>query len=318
MTPINSNCLKATWCKSVELLRGNSKTRIVEYLIMILSFHPCFDAHVQIILGDRPLDSRDLELINKAEAIILPQGCHAALYEACSRSGALTFPSYKMRFKYPGKIGQSHLLGDLNFPYPKTLAWLTVKEFMDTCTSSEALPHEFPFLIKEDTSHEAYGVYFIKDKTSLSSIVDRLIEKETSGMLGFVTQDFVPSGGNVLRAVIIGKKIITYWKRPHKPGQVITSVSRGAVIDHNWQPHLKERGETQAQNLSGTTGINLAAIDFVFPHSEKDPNPLFLEINYYFARRGLGGAENYYHLLHQAIQVWLAETGLNPKTVRLV
>ena len=59
-------------------------------------------------------------------------------------------------------------------------------------------------------------------------------------------------------------------------------------------------------------------MDFVFPISEKDPEPLFLEINYYFGRRGLGGSENYYQLLHQAIRDWLEEEGLDPEAVRLV
>jgi hypothetical protein len=39
---------------------------------MILSFHPCFVADAQIILGDRKLDSTDFSLINRAEAIVLP------------------------------------------------------------------------------------------------------------------------------------------------------------------------------------------------------------------------------------------------------
>jgi len=46
---------------------------------MILSFHPCFDANVQVILGARRLDSPDLELIRDAEAIVLPQGCQGLM-----------------------------------------------------------------------------------------------------------------------------------------------------------------------------------------------------------------------------------------------
>ena len=39
---------------------------------MILSFHPCFDADVQVVLGKRSLCSTDLRLIGEAGAIILP------------------------------------------------------------------------------------------------------------------------------------------------------------------------------------------------------------------------------------------------------
>jgi ribosomal protein S6--L-glutamate ligase len=122
----------------------------------------------------------------------------------------------------------------------------------------------------------------------------------------------------VLRAVIIGKKIITYWKRPNKSGQVITTISRGALIDHEWRPDLQEKGNAIVRVLAGKTGIDLAAVDLVFPLSEEAPDPLFLEINYYFGRRGLGGSEKYYQLLYEAVRDWLMDEGLNPEAVRLV
>jgi len=133
-----------------------------------------------------------------------------------------------------------------------------------------------------------------------------------------VTQHFISSGGNVLRAVIMGNQILTYWKRPAKAGQIITTIRKGALIDHEWRPELQEKGKKQARVLSKRTGINLAAVDFVFPLSETAPEPLFLEINYYFGRRGLGGMDAYYQLLFRAIQDWLEGIGLNPKTVELV
>ncbi|MCP4666156.1 MAG: hypothetical protein GY849_07295 [Deltaproteobacteria bacterium] len=111
---------------------------------------------------------------------------------------------------------------------------------------------------------------------------------------------------------------MTYWKRPGKPGQRITTIRRGAVIDHHWRQDLQEKGKAETQALSGQTGINLAAVDFVFPLNEKDPDPFFLEINYYFGRRGLGGTERYYELLYQALQEWLAEAGFDPKSIQLL
>ena len=285
---------------------------------MILSFHPCFDAHVQIILGDRRLDFQDLELIRGAEAIILPQGCPEDLFQACIDSGAHIFPDYAIRFKYPGKMGQCLLFKDFGLPHPKTLRWPAVKEFKKVCPDIEIYPHKLPFLVKDNKSHEAHGVFIVKDSLSLSEALDYLIHHEKSGLSGFVTQDLVHSDGNALRVVIIGKRVITYWKRPAKPGQIITTISNDAIIDYDWKPDLQVRGKEMILILAEKTGINLAAVDFVFPFSLKDPEPLFLEINYYFGRRGLGGAENYYHLLHQAIQDWLNEVGLDPRPVKLI
>jgi ribosomal protein S6--L-glutamate ligase len=285
---------------------------------MILSFHPCFEADVQIILGDRSLDPSEHALIRSAKAIILPQGCTKNLFSACARAQKKIFPRYENRFKYPGKMGQSLLFQTVGCPHPKTLRWSSVQQYKETCPRGAGLPHEMPFFFKADKSHEADGVYLATDHRSLSEALDCLMVLETSGLSGFVTQAFVPCGGNVLRAVLIGKQILTYWKRPGNSGGIVTSIARGAMIDHHWRPDLQERGRVEAQALSLETGINLAATDWVFPVGGTDPAPLVLEINYFFARRGLGGTENFYHLLYQAIQDWLSEEGLDPKSVRLI
>ena len=54
------------------------------------------------------------------------------------------------------------------------------------------------------------------------------------------------------------------------------------------------------------TGVNLAAFDLVFPAD--DTGPLFLEINYTFGRTGLGGSENFYLLLQEAVDRWLQDS----------
>ena len=285
---------------------------------MILSFHPCFDADVQMILGGHALDSNHLTLIRKAEAIILPQALQAGFYKACLVSGALLFPNYEMRFRYPGKIGQSLMFRDFGFPHPKTFCWKTTEDFKKKCPSTETVPHEKPFVIKDDRTHEAEGVYLVNDEHSLSEALLNLELKKQSGPSGFITQDYIPSNGNILRAVIIGKRIITYWKRPSRPDQVITTISHGAVIDHRWLPELQAKGEEQARSLSTKTKINLAAIDFVFDLSDKKPEPLFLEINYYFGRRGLGGTEKYYRLFYEAVQDWMKDADLDAKSIRLL
>ena len=285
---------------------------------MILSFHPCFDAHVQIILGDRRVDSDILRHIEKADAIILPQACTQNLYEICLASTAHIFPNYDARIQYPGKIGQGRMFRELGLPHPKTLSWQSVGQFKDAHPDLNGIPHEIPFLIKEDRRHEAEGIFLVENTHGLENALDRLALRGRSGIQGFVTQGYVPCNGNVLRTVIIGKRILTYWKRPNEPGQKITTISRGAIIDAEWQPDLQKKGEGQALLLSDKTGINLAAVDLVFPSADQDPEPLFLEINYYFGRRGLGGTEKYYRLLYAAIQDWLAETGIDPQTVRLM
>ena len=282
---------------------------------MILSFHPCFVADSQVILGDRSLNPDDHALIREAAVIILPQGCSFALYQACKDSSALLFPNYEMRFKYPGKIGQGLLFKKLRLPHPETIPWPSVDAFREAYHKRGDFPHRTPFLIKADGRHEAEGIYLISDRAALESALRDLTGFEKSG---FISQELIPSEGNVLRAVILGHRTITYWVRPENPDQIITTISRGAIIDGDWRADLQKKGRDQVQKFTAAAGINLAAIDLVFPLSDLDPRPLFLEINYYFGRRGLGGSLNYYMLLHKAIREWLEEKGFDPNSVTLV
>lgn len=282
---------------------------------MILSFHPCFDADEQILLGDRFPGPLHLERIKEAQAIILPQGVREEVYALCVQNCPRVFPDYKARFQYPGKIGQCRLFEALGINQPRTHPWAHIAAFQES--SAQRSEHGFPFLIKCDRRHEGDGVYWVPDQDDLERALEKLAIMESSGEYGFVTQEYVPCGGNVLRAVILDKKIITYWKRPHAPGQVVTTLSRGASIDFNWRPDLQDKGKAQVRNISRKAGINLGAIDFVFPMAG-DPAPLTLEINYFFGRRGLGGTETYYGMLLEAVVDWLTRQGLDAQSVRLV
>ena len=285
---------------------------------MILSFHPCFDADIQIILGSRSLNKEDNQLISSADAIILPQAAPENLYQASLKSGAYIFPDYAMRLKYPGKIGQNQMFAFYNLPKPRLFVWKNVQSFKNRFPELKESPFPYPFFIKDNLSHEGNGVFYVSDRPSLLQALEKMIIQEESHFDGFITQESISSYGNVLRVVIIGEKIISYWKRPEFDGQTITTISRGAIIDRKWMPELKEKGELYSVILSKKTGINLAAIDFVFPLEDKDPEPLFLEINYYFGRRGLGGSIEYYKLLYGAIQAWVTLIGLNPKKIKLI
>ena len=285
---------------------------------MILSFHPCIVADAQIIPGDRHLNADDYALIRGAGVIILPQSCSHDLYRVCKRGSALLFPNYDARFQYPGKIGQSLLFKKIGCPHPMSLQWSSVEEFKRHSRYRYHLPHSLPFIIKSDTGHEAEGIHLIQGMASLESTLMSLALLEKSGSAGFITQELIASKGNVLRVVILGKEIITYWKRPETSGRIITTISRGALIDKEWRPDLQEAGKDRVGDFSTEADINLAAIDLIFDLENPDPAPLFLEINYYFGRRGLGGSLNYYKRLFEAVRAWLDEKGFDPERISLV
>ncbi len=281
--------------------------------LMILSFHPCFVADAQIILADRRLSAEDRRLIQSADAIILPQTCSLALYKACSKSEAYVFPDYELRFKYPGKVGQSSLFESLEIPHPATERWPSVKKFREYLKAENRPPHEIPFFIKADKSHEGDGIFFVTDKKSLDTALARL---EKTGSDSFISQKLIHCQGNVLRTVVLHKRIITYWKR--EDHGIISTVSHGARVDRKWKPALQEKGRAQARWICEKAGINLAAFDLVFNLDHPDPQPFILEINYYFGRKGLGGSLRYYRLLLKAIQEWLKEKELDERCIKLV
>lgn len=276
---------------------------------MILSFHPCFVADAQVIPGGRKLDSRDLSLIAGAKAVILPQSCSLDLYRACRSSSALLFPNYDFRFKYRGKTGQSRFFENMACPFPLTRRWRSTKVLM------RARIREWPLFIKADNSHEGTGVWLIRDRGELESALARL---EDWGGPPFITQQVILCDGNVLRVVVLGKRFVSYWKRPAEKGAMVTTVSRGARVDKRWRRDLQAKGVAAAGRVCKASGINLAAMDFLFPMTEVDPEPLILEINYYFGRRGLGGSLKYYRLLHRAIREWLEGHEIDPNPVKLI
>lgn len=280
---------------------------------MILSFHPCFTADRQVIFySRRKINEEDISLIKNAELIILPQGCSEELYKICENSGAVIFPDYRKRFRYPGKTGQKTLFKEAGIDHPVTFVWDSVKDFLNIFDESSY--HEYPFVLKADNAHEGEGTFLVKKKEDLNFALDELEKKEGK----FVSQEFILSHGDVLRVVIMGDNFISYWKRPGDSGDEITSMKKGAVVDNEWRPDLQEKGRIAAKRLSVNTGINLAAVDFMFNIDEKDPKALILEVNYYFGRQGLGGTINYYKMLYQALVKWMEKHGYDSRKIELV
>ena len=198
---------------------------------------------MQVILGDQALGPSHLQAILKAAAIILPQACPQELYKVCARSRAQVFPHYGARMRYPGKVGQHGLFQEFALPCPQTRCWKGVRHFEQAGLCSGRLAHDFPFLIKQDLTHEGEGVFFIEDQVRLNKTLEYLRVRERSGPRAFVSQDYVPCQGNALRAVIVGKQTLTYWKRPRSSQEVITTSAGGQGWTTTGGPTFKRKGE---------------------------------------------------------------------------
>ncbi len=283
---------------------------------MIVSFHPCVSADRHIVLGDRQPRTRERKLIASADAVILPQGRWQTLYRLCREAAVAVFPDYEARLCYPGKIGQSRLFARLGLPHPQTLAWESVASYLGRYPRTSVPPHSWPFCLKTDHGHEASGVYLVQDAASLSKALEDLERLERTGQKGFVTQEYIVAVKGTLRVVILGQRTLSYWKEAR--GSPIAALAAGARMDREGRPELQALGRWWARVLARRSGIDLAAVDLLFPASPEPTAPLFLEINYYFGRRGLGGSLRYYGLLLGALQECLPGKGLDPGAVILL
>ena len=281
---------------------------------MIVSFHPCFGADKYIICAGRKPDADDLAAIKAADAVILPQGCNEVLYNMASKNCSNTFPDYEAKFKYPGKIGQIRLFRETNVLHPKSVTFERVDSFLDNYgAESENLPFDFPFVFKFDWGGEGYGVFLITSPEEFKDAIQKALNFERAGHVGFLIQEYIPSQGRSLRVVVIGQKFISYWRVQENTEEFCSSLAKGAYLDFDSDPDMQEAAVKSAKHFCKMTGINLAGFDFLFSSEAVIKEPFFLEINYYFGRRGLGGSEKYYQILESEIQKWIESLKLNEK-----
>ena len=279
---------------------------------MILSFHPLYEADKNIICAGRRPGAEDRAAILQADAVVLPQGCYQSLYEMARANCRNVFPNYDARFRYPDKIGQIKLFREFNFAHPTSEFFETLESYhqADKGPSTDRCPR-YPLVFKLNWGGEGETVFLIRSEDELARTIEKTAQFEKSGQYGFLLQEYIPSGARTLRVVVIGQHVISYWRIQKNPDGFYTNVGRGAVIDSKDRPDLQHKAVALVKQISQKTGINLAGFDVIFSTEENDPNPLLLEINYFFGRKGLGGSEAYYRILLEEIQSWVATIELN-------
>ncbi len=267
---------------------------------MILSFHPLIVAHENRLAAHREPDEGDREAVRAADAVILPQGFRPSWWEGAFSLCSRAFPDYRLRFSHPGKTGQARLFAELGLPHPRTLAFARPGDFA-------GVPPDFgfPCVFKPDWGGEGEGVALAAGMEDVARSL-----AGSAGRGGFVLQEFVPCGGRALRVAVVGDSVEAYWKIAPAGDPLKAGLASGGDMDRVSDPGLMDLGRDAAKTFCARTGVNLAGLDFLFP--ENGSGPLFLEINWFFGRRGLGGSERFHELLARAVDRWLASRGLGP------
>jgi ribosomal protein S6--L-glutamate ligase len=278
---------------------------------MILSYHPCYETDINLLCAGRQPDESDLSAIRSADAVILPQGCRESLYQMARNNCAHVFPDYDMRFLFPGKTGQARLFQTLKVPHPPTWVFDDTKHFLREGAAVAAI--NFPLVFKLDWGGEGDTVWLLRSESDLAGALSRAADYEQSGQRGFILQTYIRGFNRTLRVTVIGQERVAYWRIQDNPMIFGTSVAKGAQINSEAYPALKRKALTLANRFCQRARINLAGLDFIFNASgptEPDPQPLFLEINYFFGRTGLGGSGRFYEILQAEIGRWLIDLGL--------
>ena len=276
---------------------------------MIVSFHPLFIADRNLLCAGRDPGPEELKAIQHADAIILPQGCRESLYRLAADNCPNVFPNYDARFAFPGKIGQAQLFHNINVPHPPTITFghhpLAKAEIAKLLKYP---PMEFPLVLKFNWGGDGETVFLVRDNHDFEQYLQKAQRYAKSGQYGFLLQEFIPSGGRSLRVVVIHATLISYWRIQDNTDGFYTNITKGARLEADADPDLQAAAIAATQKFCKKTGINLAGFDFLFSETDLKNNkiePLFLEINYFFGRKGLGGSEKYYALLQQGIDAWL-------------
>jgi ribosomal protein S6--L-glutamate ligase len=98
---------------------------------------------------------------------------------------------------------------------------------------------------------------------------------------------------------------MSYWRVRQTADSFRDNLAKGAVIDAMAEPRRQQVAKAFVKEFCNKTGINLAGLDVIFSSKAENSEPMLLEINYFFGRKGLGGSAAYYRILLAEIRRWL-------------
>ena len=270
---------------------------------MVLSFHPLIQGDTNRMCAGREPGPDDVSAIRRARAVILPQACPQGLYRIARDNCRHVFPNYDARFEFRGKTGQVRLFRSTGTRHPRTEIFENTQAFGRSYGRDGF--QRFPAVFKFDWGGEGETVFLVPDGPGLQDFLGRARVYERTGQSGFLLQEYVPCGGRSLRVVVVGGRMVSYW-RVHPDGAFHTGLARGARVDAVSDPDLRQQAEDAVSVLCGRTGIDLAGIDLLFSDTPGGSRPpLVLEINYFFGRTGLGGSQAFYRMLRREVRNWL-------------
>ena len=240
-----------------------------------------------------PADPAVAGLLKRAAGVLLPQYVTQWRYREITRHARAWFPRLDARFTNYGKTRQIMLFREIGVRHPESRTYSNPAQLYEDFLENGS-PWGYPLVVKGDRGGGGSFVFPVYQAADLPRYVDRLRPDQPA-----LLQRWVEHGGKDLRVVVYGSHTVTYFRVGG--GQFYNNVCRGGRLDHAGWPQLQEKGSAAVLSFCDRAGIDVAGFDLMFPD---DGKPVFVEINYHFGRKGLGGTKGHKSHLLRAIQSW--------------
>ncbi|MGC8493054.1 MAG: ATP-grasp domain-containing protein [Syntrophobacteraceae bacterium] len=238
-------------------------------------------------------DPRTIELLRKAAGVLLPSHVSPWRYEGITVHARDWFPRLDVQFHCRGKTRQVHLFDRMGVRRPETLVFQTPAELGDYLSRCGS-PWGYPFVLKGDLGGGGDTVFPIYEAQETAEYLEKLPRDAP-----LLIQKWVGHGGKDLRVVIYGDQAVSYFRVGG--GRFYNNVCRGGKVDHEGWPELQQKGVEAALAFSRNAAIDIAGFDLMFPD---DGAPVFIEVNFHFGRKGLGGRSAHERYVSMAIERW--------------
>ena len=240
-----------------------------------------------------PLEAPEVaDMIRAARGVVMPRGITRKRYRKIAAMAQNWFPNLDAKYDYSGKTKQIILFQRLKIRHPRTILYPNPQVLLDA--EKRMLPLDYPFVLKGDNGGGGSRVFPVCCRKDLIRGLQRLPAEEP-----LLIQRWVDHGGMDLRVVVVGAKMVSYFRVGG--GNFYNNVCRGGRMRTEIFPELQERGMAAVARLCHLAGINFAGFDLMF--ADAGP-PIFIEINFNFGRKGLGGTPGFRRLFKEAVNLW--------------
>lgn len=238
-------------------------------------------------------DESILGVLRGATGVLLPEHLTPWRYARIIHHARAWFPRLEGRFNSYGKTKQTLLFRSLGVRHPETVLFENPSQLMEHFRSKGS-PWGYPLVLKGDKGGGGSRVFPVRKAENLPKLLERLPEGEP-----VLLQQWVHHGGKDLRVVTYGDHAVSYFRVGN--GGFYNNICRGGMLDHDGWPQLQEKGVLAVQDFCRRARIDIAGFDLMFPDAG---DPVFIEVNFHFGRKGLGGTEGHRRHLLQAVRNW--------------